>query len=52
MLAERSAQPAVDGGRRVEVGQGPLSRLQVDPMAAFAAATRAPGQHAIVRFTF
>jgi hypothetical protein len=52
MLAERSAQPAVDGGRRMEVGQGPLSRLQVDPMAAFAAATRAPGQHAIVRFTF
>jgi len=52
MLAERSAQPAVDRGRRMEVGQGPPSRLQVNPMAAFAAATRAPGQHAIVRFTF
>lgn len=52
MLTERSVQPAVDGGRRVEVGEGLLSRLQVDPMAAFAAATRAPGQHAIVRFTF
>jgi hypothetical protein len=52
MLAERAAQPAVDGGRRMEVGQGPLSRLQVDPMAAFAAATRAPGQHAILRYTF
>ena len=51
-LAERSTQPAVDGGRRVEVGDGALSRLQVNPMAAFAAATRAPGQHAIVRFTF
>jgi hypothetical protein len=52
MLAERAAQPSVDGGRRMEVGQGPLSRLQVDPMAAFAAATRAPGQHAILRYTF
>jgi hypothetical protein len=52
MLAERSTQPAVDGGRRMEVGQGPLSRLQVNPMAAFAAATRAPGQHAILRYTF
>lgn len=51
-LAERSTQPAADGGRRVEVGDGALSRLQVNPMAAFAAATRAPGQHAIVRFTF
>lgn len=52
LLAERSAQPALDQGRRLEVGQSSPSRLEVNPMAAFAAATRAPGQHAIVRFTF
>lgn len=52
MLAERSAQPAVDGGRRMDVGKGSPVRFQVNPLAALAAATRAPGQHAIARFTF
>ena len=64
MLAERSAQPAADGGRRADVGRAAPtrdavrepsrepSRVTFDPMAAFAAANRAPGRHAIVRFTF
>lgn len=52
VLAERSAQPAFDQGRRMEFGEAAPSRLEVNPMAAVAAATRTPGQHALVRFTF
>lgn len=47
-LTERYVQPAADAGRQVDVG----SRLQVSPFGAIAAATRTPGMHSIVRFTF
>lgn len=47
-LTERYAQPAVDGGRRYELG----SRLQLSPMGAVAALAGTPGTHSIVRFTF
>ena len=47
-LTERYVQPRADAGRRVDVG----SRLQVNPFGAVAAATRTPGAHSIVRFTF
>jgi hypothetical protein len=46
-LTERYAQPRVDEGRRDLIG-----RIEFSPLGAFALATRAPGTHSLVRFTF
>lgn len=47
VLTERYVQPRSDEGR-----QYGLQRLQFNPMGAVAVATRAPGVHPLVRFTF
>jgi hypothetical protein len=47
-LTERYVQPRADAGRQL----GAASRLHVNPFGAVAAATRTPGMHSIVRFTF
>ena len=47
-LTERYAQPAADEGRRFDLS----SRVQFSPMGALAAASRTPGVHPILKFTF
>ena len=46
-MAERYLQPERDGGRLAF-----LERLSISPTALVAAASRQPGQHALVRFIF
>lgn len=47
LLTARYVAPARDAGR-----VGALGRLRADPLAAVAAATGRPGQHALLHFTF
>ncbi len=46
-LTERYAQPAMDGGRSVDVG-----RVEFNPIGALAAAARVDGRHPILKITF